>query len=328
MKKFSELTVAELTGCAFAEFGHHRFTASELTTFLCSLLLKRRMTVADLSDTNELIAVALRHDYFVSVPGKRGGPGFAVTEFGVNATSDVALPFEQFEKRLALAKERSTPADANAGPMFEALYRAAPDDEGKTFVYKVYEFWLNNKWLSSKQMDVVAGIAKKCEFPLNQHVYVGAAQDDWVKPYVDSRLAAQRRRNEEGQAAIQAKYDAAQEQRRLRTEAKEENRRVKVFLQELEQSGALGGLEALAKAVFPTASVSAQVKTAAFAGAGSNKLRICVAALAFGKPPSEVWTENGCFHQPGADSEHWQALMAHPAFAPYKGKVQQSQATA
>lgn len=216
MKKIAELTVADLTAYAFAEFGHTRFTPSGLSTFLCALLLSRQMRGADVSDTADLLALAQQYGYVVAAPGPRGGPGFAVTESGVEASADVVLPLEKFEKRLALSKEREGVAEANAGPMLEALYQAALDAHAKSFVFSVFEHWLRNKWLSSKQMAALSTIAGAAGFLVDQTLYIGAAQSDWVKPFQERRDARERARIAEQKAATQARHDAALAAQRLR----------------------------------------------------------------------------------------------------------------
>lgn len=309
------MTVAEVVGYAFAEFGRGRFTMTELATFICSIQ-SARMTVADISAASDLIHLALEGGWVVAMPGPRGGPGFMVTDSGLAATSDVELPLEKFEKRHAAANERANPAEANAGPMFAALYNAMPDNDAeKRFVYSIAEFWMTKKWLSSKQVTKLAEIAKRFDQEIDEARYVGKALDAWTEPFNKSRLEPARQRLEQRKAAELAREAAHREAVRKDREDKAENLRIKGILQGLDAAGALRGLEALVVNVFPTISISAQARTAAFAGTGSNPLRACVAAFAFDAPPDQVWRSRGTFVQPGIDSAFWKTLIAHPAFA-------------
>jgi len=86
----------------------------------------------------------------------------------------------------------------------------------------------------------------------------------------------------------------------------------------MEREGALDQLEKLVDAIFPESTLSKRTRVAAYAGAGSKELRVCIAALAFGKPPALVWKQSGQMTQPTAQSEQWQALRTHPALIAFK----------
>lgn len=98
---------------------------------------------------------------------------------------------------------------------------------------------------------------------------------------------------------------------------RDKNHLIKTALKDLENAGRLSELDAVMAQVFPGISTSYSARSTAYAGCGSKALRVCIAAIAFGKPPALVWEEGegkGAVRQPGVDSEEWKALIAHPGF--------------
>jgi hypothetical protein len=150
------------------------------------------------------------------------------------------------------------------------------------------------------------------------------ALDEWRQPFLEAR----RRRQEEEKEAekeaekgarslARARYVAKENERReperIRAIALTANRQVKAVLKQLEERGELDRLELLVFAIFPHATLSSASRSTTYAGAGSKELRVCIAALAFGRPPALIWREAGV-RQPGYDSELWQTVTSHPAF--------------
>lgn len=315
--KIKELTVIESVALAFAEFGYNRFTSSSLTSYLCSILSDPFKTKS-VKLVDELMQAALGVGAVETSPGVRGGPGFAVSQHGVDLAAEVDLPRDKFERRAEADQERRTPANANAGPIFFALQKAIPKDNYRDqhFIESLFQFWLSKGWLSSSQVAKLAEVATRHGQYIEQRHYVGKAIDEWTEPYVKE----QHRLLQEQLAAQKAHAAAAATERKRVEDAKalvrNANRKVKAAIKEIASAGGLAELDALVATVFPNVNCDEMAKAVAFAGSGSKELRTCIALVAYGKPPSSVWQQPGNLRQPDAESEIWLNLIAQPACRP------------
>lgn len=108
-----------------------------------------------------------------------------------------------------------------------------------------------------------------------------------------SIIEAALRQQAESRARAKAAASAREEEWKAREHAKavlrDAIKLVKDELNAMVNSGRLSGLDALVTAVFPGTALSASAKANAFAGRGSHAMRVCVAAMVSGKPPSQVW---------------------------------------
>lgn len=317
-----EMTALELVALAFVEFGHNRFTCNRLATHLCAVLAEP-FKVSTVTRVNELLQIAIAESLVQAAPGPRGGPGYQVSGSGARAVAEVELPREKYEARATLDNERVIEANANPGPVFTKLLAVIPvrETRDRYFIGSLVEHWLAHGWLSSKQVTKMAAIsAQYGEFVHEQH-YVGRSMPEWRAPYIQE----QQRRIAEAKAAdeAQAKAVAAhrREKERIKKDAKDKNDKVKHALKAMELRGRLSELDALVAAVLPTATPSATAKAVAFAGHGSKELRACIAAVAFRKPPAQVWVNSGSARQPDAESEVWKAVVDHPAFQAVQHRI-------
>lgn len=314
MHKIKEMNAVELVAYAFAEFGTGRFTVQELATAVCAVLATR-FTVGHIATIGELLYIAAQEGLVASMPGVRGGAGFGVTDSGLAAASNVELPIEKFQRRHTATHERDSAAQKNAAPMLKALLDATPRGSQEwDFVNSVAKHWVTKDWLSHSQMARLGEIGQRLDQEIDEASYVGKARDEWVQPHKMAMKARQQKDREERAAEDRARQLAHKEAARKQSEDKAENQRIKRLLLELNATGALNGLEWLVMTVFPTLSISAQAKAAAFGGAGANGMRACIAALAFDAPPNRVWKNQGSIRQPDAASDSWQTLIAHPAY--------------
>lgn len=279
--------------------------------------------VRSVTQVNELLQIAAAEHFVQQIPGPRGGPGYQVSELGAGAVAEVALPREKFEHRAALDNEKMMQVNANPGPVFTKLLSMIPTGKlrDRNFIESLAQYWLTEGWLSRKQVTKMAVIAAQHgEFVEERH-YVGRSMDEWRSPYI----LAQQRRIAEARAAAEAHALAAvaerKEKERVRKDAKHTNDKVKRALRAMELQGRLNELDALVAAVFPTANASVQAKAIAFAGHGSKELRACIAAVAFHKPPAQVWVNSGSARQPDADSAVWQAVVNHPAYQAVQHRI-------
>lgn len=318
LTKIKELTASEAVALAFANFAHDRFTTSSLTTFL-SALLSDSFKIGHIQIVDGLMRMAVSTGALQCVPGKRGGPGYAVTKAGVAAVAEVELPADKFQRRADADEERQREANADVGPVFEMLARIVPQKEMKDrhFSRELYGYWLSNGWLSSKQVAAMAVIATKYGEFIHQPHYVGKSMPEWTAPYIERH----KRQVAADYAAELARVEAEKRQRieteRVKKLLRDKNRLVKAALLALEDAGGLAELDAVVAQVFPGVSASYNARATAYAGTGSKALRVCVAAIAFGRPPALVWEEaagKGAVRQPNADSEEWKTLVAHPGF--------------
>jgi hypothetical protein len=325
LTKIKELTVIEAIALAYTEYGHHRFTASSLTGYLCSIL-SDRFKVRSVQLIDELIKVALREGAFEPAPGPQGGPGYIVTEHGVELAAEVDLPRDKFERRAEAEVERRTAAGANAGPVFTNLLRVIPQDNfrDRTFIESLAQYWLAKGCLSSKQVSKIAEVATRHGQFIEERHYIGSALAEWTAPY----FREQQRVRQEQLAVQQTQAAAEAAERKQREQAKKAiivgNRKVKITLREMEATGGLAELDALVTAVFPNATLSSNAKATAFVGSGSLELRTCIAAVAFGQPPAAVWKTAGQRRQPDARSDQWQAVIAHQAYQAVRERHRQA----
>ncbi len=316
--KVRNLTVGEALALASVEFRQDRFTSNRLTAHLCTLL-NDSFQVGTRTAVDALVDSAVLKDLVEPAPGPRGGAGFRISDLGTAFVQEVELPKQIFTRREDIEDEKGIEAEANPGPVFEELLGMIAGNDTKTrrdrqFVESLGEHWLKHGWLSRKQVGSMADIAARQGLFVEARNYVGTSMDCWLRPYRD----AERRRAIEDRAKaleLRASREAAlRESERIKAETRDANREVRRGLQEMERAGKLDGLDELVSAVFPGTNLSPASKTAAYTGSGSRSLRACIAALAFGKPPSDVWQSGERRSQLGADSEEWTILINHPAY--------------
>lgn len=312
--KIRELTVTEFVGLTFAKFGHRTFTIGVLTHYLSSIL-NDSFKVGHVKDVEGLNRIALENGLVRRSEGKSGGIGFEITEQGVEDAAEIDLPRDKFEHHAELQKERSREANANAGPVFEALLRATPEKDvhGRAFIENILKHWLTHGWLSTKQVAAIARIgARYGQFVQERH-YIGTALEVWTTPYIE-RLNKQRAADQTAHdARTLAARELQSENERAKASIRDQNRKARTAIKGIEREGGLAQLDALVTAVFPHVNRGEAAKALAFAGTGSKKLRVCTAMVAFGQPPSSVWKQSGNRQQPDAQSDLWQTLVAHGA---------------
>jgi hypothetical protein len=315
--KVKDLTVTEALALAFVEYRQNRFTSSKLATYLCNFLCEP-FQPGKISTVDQLLQIALAEKLVQPAPGPRGGAGFQISALGSAHVSDVDLPSEKFKRRDELDQERELEASANIGPVFEELLELLDVERAayreRKFVQDLAHHWLDHGWLSRKQVNVLAETAAKHGLYVESVRYIGSSMNEWRQPYIDAAL----RQQAESRARAKAAASAREEEWKAREHAKallrDANKLVKDKLNAMMNSGRLSGLDALVTEVFPGTALSASAKANAFAGRGSHAMRICAAAMAFGKPPSHVWKSDGSFRQLGDESDEWQLLVSHPAF--------------
>lgn len=310
--KVKELTTDEALALALAQFGDSRFTTQELAACLLSLL-SDRLTAGTFMVVRGIVETALGAGMLQRVPQPRGGEGLRIPSLAIELLGNVDLPNELFARRHRLDGERNTEASANAGPVMLQLLELIPagspqSQQDLSFMKSVFSHWRDRGWLSSKQVETIAQIGtRRGMFIAAQH-YIGCAMDEWRQPYRDAevrRIAAVNVKASEAMAATQTRQlqwsarsgSVAQNQERSRAAALAHNRRIKVELEQMERDGGLDHLGQLVAAVFPQAMLSKRTRVAAYAGVGSKELRVCIAALAFGKPPSLVWKQSSQMSQ-------------------------------
>lgn len=310
-----ELTVQELVALAFVEYRHKRFVSSKLTTYVCALLAES-FKVRSVQMVDEKLRIAESVGLIQSVPGPRGGPGFQVSALGAATVADVELPSKQFEHRADLDEERSLEANANPGPILVKIFNLLPPTKSheRNFISSVLQHWLTHGWLSSKQVGKIAYMAMEHGEFLEPRHYVGNSLAEWRAPYIEEQKRKVADQRAVAQALAAKREDERKERERVKALIKEGNGKVKAALKKLELAGDLDQLESLVTTVFPTANMSPAAKAVAFAGHGSKELRVCISAIAFGKPPALVWEDAGSARQPDANSDLWQCLVIHPAY--------------
>lgn len=316
-KKIEELTVLEALALTFVEFRLDRFTSNKLATRLCALL-GAPFKVRALTAVEKILEAAALDGLVEAHPGPRGGTGYRISDSGARLVQDVQLPPEIFLRRESLDGERDMEAKENPGPMLERLLALVQGADARAwrdrnFAVALSEYWLKQGWLSRKQCDSAAEIASRHGVFIQALDYVGMSTDAWLRPYRDAILRREAEAHARARELAAEREAVRRESERLKAQVRDANREVRRVLDEMEAAGRLVGLDALVAAVFPETTVSKAAKASAFAGAGSKCLRACVAALAFGMPPSLVWQGRKGVVQPGPDSEVWMALTNHPA---------------
>jgi hypothetical protein len=312
--KIRELTVTEFAGLTFAEFGHRRFTIGAVTHYLSSIL-NDSFKVGHVKDVEGLNRIALENGLVRVSEGKSGEIGFEITEQGVEDAAEIDLPRDKFAHRSGLQEERSREANANAGPVFEALLRATSEKDvhGRAFIENILKHWLTHGWLSTKQVAAVARIGERYGHFVQERHYIGTALEVWTTPYIE-RLNEQRAADQAAHdARILAAREVQAEKERAKASIRDQNRKARTAIKGIEMEGGLAELDALVAAVFPHVNRGEAAKALAFAGSGSKKLRVCTAMVAFGQPPSSVWSQSATRQQPDAQSDLWQTLVAHGA---------------
>lgn len=317
-KKIKDLSTLEVIALASAEFKQDRFTGSKLTTWLC-FLMNVPFSVGLLNHMDTLLEGALAERLVEMAPGPRGGLGYRISIVGADQVEKVELPGEMFSRRDSLDDERSMVPKENPGPMLQRLLGLPFDEDVKgwraqQFARKLAEYWLKHGWLSVKQCDSAAEIASQHGVFIKAIDYVGTSPDMWLRPCRESVLRRQAENKAQERKMLEERAHARKEAERIKIEVRDANREVRRALDQLEADGKLDELDALVATVFPGTLLSKSAKSAAYAGAGSKGLRTCIAALAFGKPPSLVWQGRKGIVQPGPDSQTWKELIEHPAY--------------
>ncbi|WP_426212018.1 hypothetical protein [Massilia sp. TWP1-3-3] len=310
--KIRDLTVFEFVALTFTHFGHRSFTLASQTYFLSSFLTES-FTVGHVKAVEDLNSMALYHGLIRECPSSTGGVNFEVTEQGVDETAEIELPHDIFERRGQQQEERGREAHGNAGPVFEALLRASAekDAHGHVFIEKIFKHWLAQGWLSSKQVTAISQIGHRCGVFVHPTHYIGSAFGLWTAPYIEKQRLEQAATQAAHNARVLAQREEIAEKARVRTVTRVENRQTTAAIKEIAIAGGLAELDALVTDVFPNVKCDETSKALAFSGGGSNELRVCVAMVAFGKPPSLLWRQSRNRKQPDAESGLWQTLMAH-----------------
>lgn len=306
--------MTEALALAFVQFKQDRFTSNKFTTYLCTFFAEP-FQPSKIAAVESLLQAAYDEMLVVSAPGPRGGAGYRLTAEGIAHIADVDLPSEKFRRRGDLDDEKNLEANANVGPVFEQLLALLPANKHERgFVESVAAYWLSHRWLSSKQVTTLVEIGARNGLYVEGRHYVGASLEEWRQPYIEAALRRQAEEESQARAVRAARDEERREHERAKAMVRDANQNVKLRLNEMVQHGNLSGLDALVNEVFPGTSVSAPAKATAFAGRGSHSLRLCIAAMAFGRPPSQVWATDGSYRQLGSDSEAWKLLISHPTF--------------
>jgi hypothetical protein len=316
--KINEITIEEAIALAFAQFGYDRFDASKLTSHLCGLF-QEKLTVKTVNTVVAILADAKEKGLLQSAPGPRGGPGFKVSRQGVQELEDIELPQGKLDCKEKRDGELSHEANANPAPIFDRLLKLIPEGKyrERKFIQDLKDHWITKGRLSQKQVASLEKTAERWGEYIAGHHYVGTAMIEWREPYLKER----KQREQEHRATLKA-YKAAAESERLaaeqrRAQTKKTNSAASQTLRKMDAEGCFQTLPALVHAVFPGTIFNEGAKVRAFAGSGSREVRVCVAALAFGKPPNEIWMKSGTGAQPDQASPHWQTLISHPAYVPH-----------
>lgn len=277
------LSSDELIAIALFRFGDQRFTKSQLTSQLSSLM---QWTFSNrlIRGVSEKLLLAFAKGYVVNVPGPRGGDGWSITEEGVAGVDSIELPRDQIQKKEARDMSQEIQARENPGPLLVQLVQdLQPNFRAQRFVKNLLDYWLKKGCLSENQVlklsEIAGDYAGTAVSPAD---YVGRSPLEWRSPHLKARE--------------QQKVDAlAQEKARLKeaqrqaAEAQERAKEIFEFLTQLDESGMLSDVDHIMKSVFPNVKVNAKNKRAAFTGDGPVRLRTCISAIAFGKPPTEIW---------------------------------------
>lgn len=327
--KVGALTINESIALARVHFADNRFSIREFAIYLSSLL-GDRLTVSTFEVVRDLVDTAVREGMLQAAPSER----FKIPALAVELLDEVDLPGELFTRLDKLDGERTADANADAGPVLRELLDTIPRHKAECqhelkFVNSVFSHWRDRGWLSSKQVDKIKHIGSRHGMFIAAHHYIGRAMDEWRQPYRDAearKLAATYARESVERSVFQAQSQqtqvrtavAVRNPKQSREAALTHNRQIKVELEGMEREGALDQLEKLVDAIFPESTLSKRTRVAAYTGAGSKELRVCIATLAFGKPPALVWKQSGQMTQPTAQSEQWQALRTHPALIAFK----------
>jgi hypothetical protein len=323
--RVQELTPAEALALALVELKQDWFTEKSLVSCLC-LFLSERLTPGAFSSVAALVKTATAEGLIEICPGPKGAHGIRITARGIAVASDIDLPRERVIERGKLEGERYVEANANPAPVLIDLLRFIPANRREfekelSFLCSVFDHWRDHGWLSSKQVAVICEIGSRHGLHIHGHHLVGRAMDEWRQPYIEAervrreqeyaREVQERARKQAAQAAKEREW---RERAQRREAALKANREVKALLKQMEQDGEMAQLDLLVPTIFPNINLTPANKATAYAGAGSKELRTCIAAFAFGKPPSLVWEKSGQLRQPDADSAQWQTVINHRAF--------------
>lgn len=316
--KVDELTIDEALALALVEFMDKGFTEKEVATYL-SLFLSDRLRPCSFMVVRRIVDSAVEQGLLQTASGPRGVDVFRVSRAGAELVSNVDLPVDLYAKRIRLDRERNAEANANAGPSMLQLLEMIPSDKRQcqgdgTYVKSVFRQWRDQGWLSSRQAERIAEIGAWYGFFVPAHHYVGRAMAEWRQPYLDAevRKASGVRTPDRLTKAVEAA--PVRDPRQIRAAALQANRQLKAELEQMERNGELDQLDQLVRAVFPGTTLTRPAKFSAYAGAGSKALRVCIAGLAFGKPPAVLWKQSGQMRHPNAESEEWRTLINQPSF--------------
>ena len=277
------LSPDELVAIALFLFGDQRFTKSQLTSQLSSVM---QWTFSNrlIRGVNEKLLLAAAKGYVVNVPGPRGGEGWSITEEGVAGVDSIELPSDQIQKKQVRDMSQEIQARANPGPLLVQLVQDLHSNfKAQWFVNELLDFWLNKGWLSENQVLRLSEVAgAHAGTAISPSDYVGRSPLEWRSPYLQVR-------EQQKIDALARERARLEEARRQAAEAQQRTNEIFEFLTQLDGSGMLSDVDHIMKSVFPAVKVDAKNKKAAFMGEGPVRLRTCISAIAFGKPPSEIW---------------------------------------
>src|SRR5450830_761019 len=199
------LTKTELLAIAQIKFVDERFTANELAKYV-SALFSSPFRIGVNNDISKLLKDCESENLVENAQGPRGGVGYKLTAAGDAIVSELEFPEALIERRQRLDEQKISIARESAAPVILELLRKVPDDfrsyKVKSFLSGIWKQWLEQGWLSSKQVHSMAETALNLGVYIDRELYVGAAADDWRKPYIEEqrRNIAERKHSEQQRA--------------------------------------------------------------------------------------------------------------------------------
>lgn len=205
----------------------------------------------------------------------------------------------------------------NFGPLFEKILSIVLGFRNYDFIISVFRYWSRHSQITSRQMEAVVGIALCNGLFIDARLYAGRAKPEWVEPYFEAHqsadLAERKRKQKVKRDADKSQAlwmkERKQAEEREQTEANKANKSVRVELSAMNRLGSLAEVDILMARVFPSMNRTEASKRAAFGGHGSYAMRNCLAFVAFGKPPSQVWQGTSAKPQSDEKSDHWLAII-------------------
>jgi len=318
------LTTLEILAIAQIRFVDERFTANELAKYV-SALFSSPFRIGFNSDISKLLKDYEKEHLVESVPGPRGGLGYKITDTGSAVVSQFDFPEALIERRQKLDAQKMSMARESAAPVILELLNKIPDDfrsyKAKRFLSGIWKQWLEQGWLSTSQVDSMADTALNLGVYIDRELYVGAATEDWRKPYIEEqrrKIAERKRLEQQRSLAIESKN---REIAAAKAAVREKNLKIAADLRSGPLAEKLMQLQELVKIVFPETNLAKGALTAAYSGGGSKALRVCISALAYGVPPNQVWSRSTSQLQPDENSDVWRTLVTHDAYRAWSRKI-------